>query len=271
MTENRFLNQVYFDENSESWDKRVALHEKSAFYDVNGFINGISSLTEIEQSELGEVLGKRLLHLQCHFGMDTLSLGRLGADCVGIDFSREAILKARSLNNQLGLNCSFYESNVYDILDLGLGLFDIVFTSYGTISWLPDLDQWAYVISKSLNKNGMFYFADFHPLLYLFDFNTKEIRYSYYNLNKPYTETETGSYADVNDQTVFKSHFWSHSIDEIIGVLLKNKLEIKQLNEIDYSPYNCFPNLSLIGKNRFRLELEHTRLPHVLLIKAIKK
>lgn len=271
MTEKRFLDQAYFDENSESWDKRVAIHEKSSFYDLNGFLNGNNSLTEIEQTELGDVSGKRLLHLQCHFGMDTLSLSRLGADCVGIDFSREAILKARSLNEQLKLNGSFYESNVLDVLDLGLGLFDIVFTSYGTICWLPDLDQWAYVIAKSLHKNGMFYFADFHPLLYLFDFNSKEIRYSYYNLRKPYTEIETGSYAEVNDPSTFKSHFWSHSIDEIIGVLLKNKLEIKQLNEIDYSPYNCFPNLNPIGKNRFRFELEHTRLPHVLLIKAFKK
>jgi len=271
MTEKRFLNQTYFEENSESWDKRVSLHEKSAFYDVAGFLNGNTSLTEIEQTELGAVFGKRLLHLQCHFGMDTLSLSRLGADCVGIDFSREAILKARKLNEQLDLNCSFYESNVYDVLDLKLGLFDVVFTSYGTICWLPDLDQWAYVISKSLKKNGLFYFADFHPLLYLFDFSTKQIRYSYYNLNHPYTESETGSYADVNDQTVFKSHFWSHAIDEIVGVLLKYKLEIQQIKEIDYSPYNCFPNLSTIGKNRFRFELEHTCLPHVLLIKANKR
>lgn len=271
MTDNRILDQTYFDENIESWDKRVAIHEKSAFYDVDGFLKGLNSLTEIEQTDLGDVSEKRLLHLQCHFGMDTLSLARLGAHGVGIDFSREAILKARQLNEQLKLNCSFYESNVYDVLSLGLGLFDIVFTSYGTICWLPDLDQWAYVISKSLHKNGMFYFADFHPLLYLFDFNSKEIKYSYYNLNKPYTEIDTGTYADTKNQSIFKSHSWSHSIDEIIGVLLKYKLEIKEFREIDYSPYNCFPNMNQIGKNRFRFEIEHTRLPHVLLIKAYKK
>ncbi len=271
MEKERIYDSSYFNDNRASWDQRVAIHEASEFYDLKNFLSGANCLSEIELSELGDISGKRLLHLQCHFGMDTMALSRMGADCVGIDFSNSAILKAQEINKKLNLSCRFYESNVYDVLDLNLGQFDVVFTSYGTICWLPDLDRWAEMISKSLHKNGLFYFADFHPLLYLFDFNSKEIKYSYYNIFKPYTEIDQGTYADTNNATNFISHSWSHSIEEIISALLKHNLEIQVFKEFDFSPYNCFPNLKAIGSNRFCFELEHTRLPHVLLIKAIKK
>ncbi len=260
----------YFNQNKQCWDDRVPIHVKSDFYDLDGFLKGASSLTEIEHEYLGNVFGKRVLHLQCHFGMDTLSLSRLGAHCVGIDFSKNAIVEAKRLNERLGQNADFYESNVYDVLKLKLGQFDLVFTSYGTIGWLPDLDLWAHVISNSLNTNGELYFCDFHPALYMFDFNTHQLAYSYFNTGTPYSEDESGTYADRNYTKSMISHFWSHALDEIISNLLKHGLQIKVFKEFDFSPYSCFPNMRMIGNNRYRYGSDENKLPHLYLIKASK-
>jgi 2-polyprenyl-3-methyl-5-hydroxy-6-metoxy-1,4-benzoquinol methylase len=260
----------YFDQNRSSWDDRVHIHVKSDFYDLYSFLRGASSLTEIEQEYLGNVDGQRILHLQCHFGMDTLSMSRMGADCTGIDFSGKAIVEAKKLNDQLNQNAIFYESNVYDVLKLGLGQFDKVFASYGTIGWLPDLDRWAKVISESLTQNGEFYICDFHPALYMFDFNTNQLAYSYFNIDAPYTEDESGSYADRNYNKSMITHFWSHSLDEIITSLLNHGLRIKQFKEFDFSPFSCFPNMRSIGKDRYRFGSDEIRIPHLYLIKAVK-
>lgn len=260
----------FFKENMECWNDRVPIHKKSDFYDLDGFIKGTSSLTEIEQEYLGNVFGKRILHLQCHFGMDTLSLSRAGAFCTGIDFSKTAIEEARKLNTLIQQNAEFYECNVYDVLKLNLGQFDIVFTTFGTIGWLPDLDLWAEIISHSLNNGGQFYFCDFHPALYMFDFNTHKLAYSYFNSGVPYSEEEDSTYADRNYQMNSVSHFWSHSLDEIISSLLRHGLQIQLFKEFDYSPYNCFPNMRSIGLNKFRYGSDEVKIPHVYLIKAIK-
>ncbi|MBK9722244.1 MAG: class I SAM-dependent methyltransferase [Saprospiraceae bacterium] len=260
----------YFEQNMESWNDRVPVHLKSEFYNVDAFLKGESALTEIEQKYLGIVSGKRVLHLQCHFGMDTLSISRLGADCVGIDFSNAAIQEARKLNELCSLNATFYESNVYDTLDLGLGLFDHVFTSYGTICWLPDLDLWAKVIADSLRKNGEFYIADFHPTLYMFDFNTNQLSYPYFNTGNPFTEVESGTYADPTHEKQIVSHFWSHSLDEIINSLLNHGLQLTVFKEFDFSPYNCFPGMKQIEVNRYQFGNEALKIPHIYLIKATK-
>lgn len=260
----------YFKQNRMSWDDRVPVHMKSDFYNVRSFINGDNSLTEIEQKYLGNVFGKRILHMQCHFGLDTLSLSRLGAVCTGIDFSGEAINQARKLNEVCKLNAHFIESNVYQIKDCALGLFDLVFSSYGTICWLHDLQTWAAIIADSLKPGGEFYFADFHPGLYMFDFNTRQLAYSYFNTGQPYTELEMGSYADTNFPKEMISHFWSHSLDEVIENLLLNGLQLTLFKEFDFSPYNCFPGMKEISKNRFRFGSDDLRIPHVYLIKAVK-
>ncbi len=270
MTDVKLSETDYFNQNMQCWDDRVPIHVKSDFYDLDGFLKGASALTEIEQEYLGNVSGQRMLHLQCHFGMDTLSMSRMGANCVGIDFSNKAITEARSLNELTGQRAEFYESNVYDVLELGLGKFDKVFTTYGTIGWLPNLDLWAKIISLSLIKNGELYFCDFHPVLYMFDFNSNQLAYSYFNTGQPYSEDESGSYADRNYTKSMVSHFWSHSLDEIISNFLKHGLQITFFKEFDFSPYNCFPNMRTIGVNRYRYGSDEVRVPHVYLIKAKK-
>ena len=86
--------QEYFEANKELWNQRTAVHLDSSFYNREGFKKGETVLTPIELRELGEVKGKTLLHLQCHFGMDSLDWARRGARVTGVDLSDKAIQEA---------------------------------------------------------------------------------------------------------------------------------------------------------------------------------
>ena len=152
-----------------SGTKLTPIHARSAFYDVEAFKAGQSRLLSIEREEVGDVRGKSLLHLQCHFGLDTLSWARLGAQATGVDFSAPAIRLARALNDELGLGATFVHSNVYDLPDALTGQFDIVYTSYGVLVWLPDLIRWAAVVAHFLEPGGTFYIVEGHPFMYVFD------------------------------------------------------------------------------------------------------
>src|SRR4029077_17046179 len=135
----------------------------SDFYDLASFKQGRNSLQSIEQEELGDVRGRSLLHLQCHFGMDTLSWARLRARVPGADYSEEAITAARSLAAELGLEARFICANLYDLPDVLDEQFDIVVSTYGVLSWLPDLPAWARVVARFLRPGGTFCIVDLHP------------------------------------------------------------------------------------------------------------
>ena len=266
-------NQQYFNLNKKFWDSRVASHLQSDMYDMEGFLAGKSSLTEIERDALGDVSGKTLLHLQCHFGQDTLSWERKGAKATGIDFSSKAIAKAKEIRDKLGLKAQFIESNVYDLPEVLDGEFDIVFTSYGATPWLPDLEKWAAIVNRYLKKGGLFYIAEFHPTVYMFNFDNYQVEYSYFNENKPYVEEVTGSYADPDNPMKGTECFWNHSISEKTNALLRQGLQLLELNEYDFSPYNCFPNMYerepgryVWGQDKFG-----ARLPMVLSLKMKKE
>ena len=147
----------YFEMNRAGWDQRVKAHVESRFYDVDGFLAGATSLREIERAELADVRGKKLLHLQCHFGLDTLSWARRGAICTGVDISPAAIGQARDLAQRAQVDAEFVCSDVYGFVAGSAGPYDIVFTSYGAICWLPDLDKWAAVVASNLAPGGLFY------------------------------------------------------------------------------------------------------------------
>ncbi|RYE50500.1 MAG: class I SAM-dependent methyltransferase [Sphingobacteriales bacterium] len=164
----------YISVNKQSWNNRTASHLKSEFYNVEGFLAGKSSLNSIELDLLGDVSGKSILHLQCHFGQDTISLARLGAKVTGVDLSDKAIDAARDLAEKCGFAVNFICCDVYDLPDNLNEQFDMVFTSYGVIGWLPDLDKWAKIISRFMKPGGSLIFAEFHPVLWMFDNNFKE-------------------------------------------------------------------------------------------------
>lgn len=265
------MQENYTEINRRLWNQRTNIHFESAFYGVDAFLNGEEILNSIELDLLGDVKGKTILHLQCHFGMDTLALARRGAIVTGIDLSEEAIAKANELKNKINLQAEFICCNVYDTLKHIHKQFDIVFTSYGVIGWLPELDSWAHVISAALKPGGKFIMAEFHPLVWMFDNDFQKIEYSYFN-REAIVENEEGTYADkqviIPDNT---SVTWNHSLSDVINCLLRHNLIIETLQEFDYSPYNCFNRIAEVSKNKFQIEGMEGKLPMVYAVKAGKK
>jgi 2-polyprenyl-3-methyl-5-hydroxy-6-metoxy-1,4-benzoquinol methylase len=264
------MHQSYFEENKQSWNKRTAVHKDSAFYDLDSFKKGKSSLNKIELEELGDVKEKSLLHLQCHFGMDTMSWARAGAGCVGVDLSDEAINLAKEINAELKLDAEFVCCNVYDLKQHLDKKFDIVFTSYGTIGWLPYLDAWADIIAHFLKPGGTFYMADFHPTLWMMNENFEKIKYNYFNTEVIAEEME-GTYSDRSAHIKTMNYGWNHPFSEIISSLLKQNLQIVQFNEFPYSPYNCFNNLQQGADEMWRIKGMNEKLPMMYSIKAVKQ
>jgi len=265
-------NKQYFEVNKETWNKKVSIHAKSEFYDVDGFLNGKTSLNAYELEELGAVEGKSLLHLQCHFGQDTLSWSRLGAKCTGIDLSSEGIKVAKKLNDKLGLDATFIESNLYEVPEKVTGKFDIVFTSYGVVSWLPDLKTWGGIIASKLKKGGVFYMIEFHPIVWMFDFLQTPPKLTY-----PYLKGETiyeeykGTYTNSDADIVSKEYGWNHGLGEVVTSLTSVGLEIEFLHEFDKSPYNSFPEMDATDDGMFVLKDEQRMIPLLFSIKATKK
>jgi len=259
-----------FENNRQSWNVLTTLHAESNFYNINGFKKGKTSLNHIEIEELGDITGKKLLHLQCHFGMDTLSLARQGANVVGVDISDTSIQKANELSNELKIPAKFIRSNVYDIDNVLNETFDIVYTSYGAINWLDDLDKWAKIIKRFLNPNGMFYIVEFHPFIYTLNDNS-EIVDSYFK-SKPLETIVENSYTDKSEVSKknLKHVEWHHSLSEVLNSLISNGLKIEFLNEFSYQVYNCFPNLTEIERGKWVSDKYGEKIPHMYSIKARK-
>ena len=263
-------NLNYIEINKKTWNNKTEVHVNSAFYDNESFLKGKSTLNNIELQLLGEVTGKKILHLQCHFGQDSLSLARMGANVTGVDLSDKAIEKAKEMNNKLNLNTEFICCDLYDLPNHSKEQFDIIFTSYGTIGWLPDLDKWAKIISQFLKPNGKFIMAEFHPVVWMFDNDFKEVFYSYFNI-EPIIEEETGTYADKNAPLEAKTITWNHPTSEVLNALISSGLQLNSFNEYDYSPYNCFNQTEEFEPNKFRIKHLENKIPMVFSIEATKQ
>lgn len=264
------MEENYLDINKATWNTKTDIHIKSDFYNQEAFLNGKNSLNSIELELLGDIKGKSILHLQCHFGQDTISFSRLGAKATGVDLSDNAIDKAKDIARDLGTDTQFICSDIYDLPNHLNEKFDIVFTSYGTIGWLPDLDKWANVISSFLKSGGKFVMADFHPVVWMFDDNFEKIEYNYFK-DKPIIETVDGTYAEKHAEIITKTISWNHSTSELLNSLLKNNLELNSFNEYDYSPYNCFSAMKEFETGKFRIKHLENKIPMVYSILATKK
>ncbi len=253
----------YLSINKEAWDKRTKLHVESKFYDIESFKKGRCSLNPIELKQVGNVHGKTLLHLQCHFGQDTLSWARLGAEVTGVDLSSDAIKQANLLKRALGLKAEFIES---DVVQFGLEnrrKYDIVFTSYGVLCWLPNLVDWAKTIAKSLKVGGEFHIVEFHA------FNDLLAGYSYFTNGEPDVERE-GTYTENCDGTKSTVVTWSHPIGEVVNSLINAGLKIESLTEHPFSPYNCFEGLELVPNMGYQMLYKGQNIPLLYSIKARK-
>jgi len=249
----------------------VAIHAKSNFYDMDAFKKGKTSLNRFELEALGEnITGKSLLHLQCHFGQDTLSWSRMGAVCTGIDISDKGIELARELNTELKLDASFICCNVLDVSNYIQEQFDIVYTSYGVIGWLPDLKLWGRMIAERLKKGGVFYMVEFHPIVWMFDYTKKEPKMIYgYNQKEVIYEEYQGTYANMSSEMISKEYGWNHGLGEVITSLAQAGLIIEYVDEYDESPYDILPDLIKTEKGMYKRE--NKLFPLLFAIKAFKQ
>ncbi len=270
----------YLRANLASWDEAVGVHLDSQMYDVAGFKAGKTSLHFIEIDELGPLVGEgtTLLHLQCHFGLDTLSWARRGAVVTGIDFSGAGIATARALAEELGLSqrASFVHSDVHHLPEVLGGRFDVVFTSWGVLLWLGDLERWAEVVAHFLKPGGVFYIAEFHPYaLLLADDSTPDslrIGYPYFMYGEPQRFDEPGDYADpeaeVQNTVTFE---WVHGFAEIIDPLLRAGLRLDFLHELPYTPEGLpFAFLEVCEDGLQRVKGHHHDFPLSFTLKMTK-
>lgn len=228
------------DANRQLWNARVAPHLASALYDVDGFVAGRGSLTDLELELLGEVRGRRVLHLQCHFGQDTLDPARRGAGMTGLDISDTAIGEARILADRMGLHTTWIRADVQERQPRLEGRFDMVFTSYGVPGWLPKLEGWAANIRGYLKPGGKLFLVEFHPIVWMFDNDFTRIAYPW-SSRAPIVGERKGSYADVERPGKFISHWWDHGLGDILVALLGAGLRIDSQVDLDGSPHGIFP------------------------------
>ncbi|MFX0059352.1 MAG: class I SAM-dependent methyltransferase [Candidatus Hodarchaeota archaeon] len=268
-------NKEFFDANLKRWNELVKINANSKTYDLNGFKKGKNSLFPIELEELGVVKGKSLLHLQCHFGMDTLSWARKGAEVVGVDFSDKAIELARNLSNELNIPAMFIQSNVYDIPNLISKKFDIVFTSYGVLCWLPDLYKWAEVINYCLKPGGTFYVVDSHPIGFLIDEhfeNRFEIGYNYFTEGKPVSFDDDKTYVETDKIIKNKTTFeWFHTIGDIVNSIISVDLEIEFLHEFPFCFFPIHPDMKQREDGYWEFQTFKHSVPMIFSLKANKK
>lgn len=264
------IEKNYIAINQSSWNRRTESHVSSEFYDVAGFLKGNTSLNSIELKLLGDITGKSILHLQCHFGQDTIALQRMGAIVTGIDLSDQSIKYAHELSLKANIHPTFICSDVYDLPNHLNEKFDIVYTSYGTIGWLPDLDRWAQVISHFLKPNGQFIFVEFHPVVWMFDDDFTKIKYHYFNTGA-IIETESGTYANRDADFTQEYICWNHPTSEVLNALIGAGLTLNSFDEFDYSPYNCFNETMEFEPKKYRIKHLGSKIPMVYAIVAGKK
>ncbi|MDU1903706.1 MAG: class I SAM-dependent methyltransferase [Dysgonomonas sp.] len=260
----------YVEINRNAWNHKTAIHVDSEFYDNDAFLKGKNTLKDIELNLLGDIKGKSVLHLQCHFGQDSISMARMGAKVTGVDLSDKAIDKAKEFVKFTGIDAEFICCDIYDLPDFLDKKFDIVFTSYGVIGWLPDLERWANIVSRYLKPEGRFIFVEFHPLVWVFDDDFTKIQYSYFN-TETIVEEISGSYADREASITYKTVSWNHSTSEILNNLIKEGIDIKSFNEYDYSPYNCFKDMVKVKEDVYRIKSVGDKLPMIFALEGIKK
>jgi SAM-dependent methyltransferase len=266
----------YTKANLDWWNEAVAVHAKgdTRYYLLESFKAGMSDLLSLERQEVGDVAGKSLLHLQCHFGMGTLSWARLGAKVTGVDFSEKAIELAKSLSEELGLDANFVQSDIYNLPQVLSGTFDIVYTSYGVIGWLPDLLPWGKIIAEYLKPGGFFYIAEGHPFMWVFDEKPTDFRvgYSYFS-REPIKSEEEGTYADRSAKMAHTvTYSWNHTFSEIFTALISAGLRIDFLHEFPFCAWENFPEM-VRGEDRFfRMKDPHKAnlIPMTFSLKATK-
>ena len=258
--------------NRESWDKKALVHGDDRYYDIAGFLAGESSLRETELSLCGEVEGLDLLHLQCHFGLDTLSWARLGARATGLDFSPVAISKARRLAIQAGLSTDFVEADIHNSLVNLTNRFDLVIATYGVFCWVGDLERWANLAMSALRPGGKLVVVDAHPILRMFEAGQPPAANFPFADDGPHRFSSSGTYADPRIVMASQDNVqWAHSLGEIVSAICLSGMRLQRLSEHMSSDRNDRPGvLSLSHDNRWCLRILAQDLPVLFSLVCVK-
>jgi SAM-dependent methyltransferase len=262
--------------NLANWDERVAIHVASREYNAAAFIadpTRISGVVAFDAERLGDVRGKSLLHLQCHFGRDTLSWASLGATVTGLDFSPEALTAARELSAASGVPGRFVEAELYDAPGVLHERFDIVYTGVGALNWLPDVERWAQVVAGFLRPGGVFYLREAHPMLWALDDERDDdllvVAYPYFQTSEPlrweFAETYTDGDARLANTVTYE---WNHGLGEVIGALLAAGLELTAFDEHRSVEWQALPAMVRADDGRWHLPAGRERLPLMYSLKA---
>lgn len=263
--------------NKAHWDERVGAHIGTAFYGVDTFLGGRCPLKPADLALMGDVSGKRLVHLQCHFGLDTLGWARRGAHVTGLDFSGEAIRAADHLAMRAGLPARFVEANVYEAVDALGQTYERVVTGVGALCWLPDIRPWAQVVSALLEPGGVLVVRDVHPVLYAIDEKRTDgllvMRYPYFEAGEVYVGDDQGTYAD-RDATFehTRSYCWNHGIAETVQALIDAGLVLERIEEHVETDWQPLPNHGMVRGEHAMWRLPHKghHLPTMFALRARK-
>lgn len=262
-------NPNWLELNRAWWDERVPIHVASRLYDLPSFKAGQSRLRPFEEAELGPVAGKELLHLQCHFGIDTLSWARLGARVTGLDFSAPAVEAARKLASELSLEATFVCSDVYSAPEALGRRFDVVYTGIGALCWLPDIERWADVVARLLRPGGTLYLVEGHPMAEAFADTSLEIGYDYFHDPAGNFFDGQGSYADPGAKTEHTQLIdFRHPFSDVINAVIGRGLRIESLSEYDFTVYPRWPFLEERADGTFHWPAGYKRLPLLYSLKA---
>jgi SAM-dependent methyltransferase len=256
------------DLNRAFWDERVPIHTASEFYDVEAFRAGRDTLRPFEFDEVGDVSGKTLVHLQCHFGLDTLSWARHGARVSGLDFSEPAVEFARGLASDIGVEADFVASDVYDAAEALEGRrFDIVYTGLGAINWLPDIRRWGELVASLVQPGGFAYVSEFHPFQWVFGDDDLTVEQDYFHTRHEFDDP--GTYADLDASTEHnRTEEWQHPLSDVVGSLLDGGLVLEQMREHDYTLFPRWPFLVKTGHDTYRLPEGMPSLPLMVSLRA---
>lgn len=269
----------YVEVNRAHWEERAPAHAASVDYAVQQFIDDpefLSDVVRFDLPRLGDIGGRRGVHLQCHIGTDTLSLARLGARMTGLDLSPASLEQARSLSDRAGPHVEFVEAELYDAVSvLGKGAFDFVFTGIGALCWLPSVRRWASVVAELLEPGGRLFIREGHPMLWTLDEHTDGliVEYAYFERVEPMVFDDPGTYVQT-DATFAQNliHTWNHGLGEIVTALLDSGMDLTMLVEHDSVPWEALPGqMTQIELGEWRLTDRPWRVPHSYTLQAIKR